>query len=270
MSKVAIIYTYNRYNGNEFFVEKLKFELNKYHIQGDLLLVDNAFNYKVLDSYDLVIIRSIVPIITRYCKRKKILTINSSYINTIGNNKWLTYKFARKNRIETANTILVRPKCCKKINKLKEKNFIVAKSLDGHGGSEVFDLSKESAEVLSQKKHIILQEMCENGKDLRVYVIANKIIVSMLRQSTINFRSNYKLGGMVEEHNLTSEEKQLVEKILKTTFFDFAGIDLIYKNGKPILNEIEDIVGSRMLYENTQVDIIKIFAEWINEKINLL
>ena len=47
--------------------------------------------------------------------------------------------------------------------------------------------------------------------------------------------------------------------------FDYAGIDLIYDNGKPVLNEIEDVVGSRMLYNHTDIDTAKLYIKYIKD-----
>ena len=43
-----------------------------------------------------------------------------------------------------------------------------------------------------------------------------------------------------------------------------AGIDFILtKNNELIFNELEEMVGSRMLYANTDYNIVKDYVEWI-------
>ena len=39
----------------------------------------------------------------------------------------------------------------------------------------------------------------------------------------------------------------------------FAGIDLIYHLGSPVINEVEDVVGSRMLYKVSDMDIAELY-----------
>lgn len=272
MYNVGIVYTYDRYINNIFFVEKLKKELEQYNIIAELEIIDNDFFYDTLKKYDLIIIRSVIPELIRFCRQNNISTVNSLKVHNIGNDKWETYKFAQKNNIETADTILINQKDYDEIDVYVGKGFIIAKSLDGHGGSEVFNIAKNNTKTFKAlgKENIILQEMCDPGKDLRVYIVSNQVIVGMLRESKSDFRSNYKLGGSARKHILTAEENKIINKVLESSFFDFASIDLIYKKGKPILNEIEDIVGSRMVYENTNIDIIKIFAKWINKKLRSL
>ena len=51
--------------------------------------------------------------------------------------------------------------------------------------------------------------------------------------------------------------------------FDFAGIDLIFHEGRPVLNEIEDVVGSRMLYAHTDLDIQELFLDHAERELNV-
>ena len=63
-------------------------------------------------------------------------------------------------------------------------------------------------------------------------------------------------------------KKEIVDKITNHINIDYAGIDLIYHNGEPVFNEIEDPVGARMLYENTNIDIVEIFVKYIVDNYN--
>jgi glutathione synthase/RimK-type ligase-like ATP-grasp enzyme len=109
-----------------------------------------------------------------------------------------------------------------------------------------------------------VQEVANNpGRDVRVYVIGKKIIAAMLRVSETDFRSNFCLGGKAEIYNLNEDEKKLINKIISLFDFDFVGIDFVFNDGKIIFNEIEDVVGSRMLYTHTDIDIAQLFVEYI-------
>jgi len=48
---------------------------------------------------------------------------------------------------------------------------------------------------------------------------------------------------------------------------DFVGIDFIFSDGKPYLNEIEDVVGTRMLYKLTDLDPAKMYIEYIADRV---
>ena len=99
-----------------------------------------------------------------------------------------------------------------------------------------------------------------------VYVVAtygDKIVACMLRSNDSDFRANYSLGAKAELVDLLEE----VEKYLKVVIYDlhpdFIGVDFLIDNDQYVFNEVEDPVGSRMLYENTDIDPIKLFAEHV-------
>ena len=85
----------------------------------------------------------------------------------------------------------------------------------------------------------------------------------MLRSSDSDFRSNYSLGGNAEISGLTPKESGIIKKLLSRLTIGHAGIDLIYHKGMPVFNEIEDVVGSRMLYRYTDIDVVKLFMDHI-------
>ena len=47
----------------------------------------------------------------------------------------------------------------------------------------------------------------------------------------------------------------------------FAGVDLLYDQGSPVLGEVEDVVGSRMLYKVSDVDIIALFLDGLFQRL---
>ncbi len=107
----------------------------------------------------------------------------------------------------------------------------------------------------------------ETGRDLRVYVVGGKPIAAMQRESTVDFRSNYSLGGHAYPRELTEEERGIVDAVVGNLSPDYIGIDIIYdaSGGKrhAVLNEIEDPVGARMLYNNGIADAAGLHLEHI-------
>ena len=144
----------------------------------------------------------------------------------------------------------------------------VKKKIDGHGGSEVFMLT----EAEPFEEGYVYQKLCDTpGRDLRVWVMGGEIITAMLRESKTDFRSNFCLGGSATPYTLSEQETALVKKITALVKSDYIGIDFIFHNGKPVFNEIEDTVGARMVYEHTDIDILKLYCTYIekeNEKDN--
>ncbi len=158
----------------------------------------------------------------------------------------------------------------------------VLKPADGHGGKYVYLINSEPElkhslqELINGRrsspcKKLLMQRVASvRGRDLRVYFINNSIIVGMLRSSGMSndFRANFSLGGIASVHTLTREERFLVNELTDALPSDYIGIDLIYdKGGTPVFNEYEDVVGSRMVYTYTDIDIVSLFADHIRSVI---
>ena len=110
------------------------------------------------------------------------------------------------------------------------------------------------------------------GRDLRVYVLFGQIVAGVMRTAQSGVVSNYKRGGNVELHALTREERQLVEEVIARfnaagAPLCFAGVDLLYEDYGPVIGEVEDVVGSRMLYRVSDLDIVGLYLDEIRQRI---
>jgi gamma-F420-2:alpha-L-glutamate ligase len=156
----------------------------------------------------------------------------------------------------------------------------VIKAVDGHGGNQVFLIEpSNTTEVELNKKQFIRNQLkCSNivlqplvghkYQDLRVYVIGKTIVAAILRTAKEGFKSNFSLGGEVEQFHLSKEEIKLVKKIIKLFNFGLVGIDFIIGDqGELIFNEIEDVVGARMLYQCTDINLVRLYLNYIKENL---
>jgi len=113
---------------------------------------------------------------------------------------------------------------------------------------------------------VLLQE--EAGRDLRVYVLHGRILAGVMRTAQSGVVSNFKKGGQVALHALTQEERELAEAVIRRfeqagAPLHMAGIDLLYDHGHPVIGEVEDVVGSRMLYQTSEIDIVDQYLKGI-------
>lgn len=178
------------------------------------------------------------------------------------------------------------------ILKAHQETGIVIKSVNGHGGSEVALLpvtvskGQNLEEALLEQngqdrqklltmletyrgKEVLLQEkIVSKSRDVRVYIVGNTIYQAVLRQGKEDFRSNFSLGGSVSAYSMNEEEKEWVNAFVKAfskRTLGMAGIDfLIDEQERWIFNELEEMVGCRMLYQTTAKDIVKDYVRWIN------
>ncbi len=151
----------------------------------------------------------------------------------------------------------------------------VIKSCIGHGGTEVFKADSEEdlgnlVSKLDGRKPIIQSFASDPGKDMRVYVLGGRIIATVLRSSETDFRANFKLGGKAELVDPPEQIIKMVKRIVPELMADFIGIDFVFGDGQVYLNEIEDVVGTRMLYSLTDLNPARMYMEYIaHSKISL-
>lgn len=148
---------------------------------------------------------------------------------------------------------------------------VVIKPACSHGGdrvSLVYNQTQWKSSVASIAPEPMLQQQpaLDIGKDLRIYVVFNRIVAGVMRTAHNGFLSNFSRGGKAVLHTITSEEASLAQKVIQR-FQDakaplcFAGIDMLYNDGIPLINEVEDVVGSRMLYQVSDMNIVGLFLD---------
>lgn len=164
-----------------------------------------------------------------------IRVFNNSEITLLGNNKLAAYKYAKLKRFSFPEVLL---------NWGHGK--VISKPNDSHGGYGIGlleDINLDDGNTRFQQvfvKNIL--------GDIRFYVIGNKVIHGVLRRPKGKILSNFSQGGEIEYYRFSQEEKNQVEDFIKPLEIDYAGIDFFLTDkGQLIFNEIEDVVGSRML-----------------------
>ncbi|WP_069997154.1 ATP-grasp domain-containing protein [Cellulosilyticum sp. I15G10I2] len=153
---------------------------------------------------------------------------------------------------------------------------VILKSATGHGGQEVFQcINKETIKKylnLIKDDEFLIQQRCDQpGVDVRVFVMGDQILGAIKRESMNDFRSNYSLGGTAKRYHLSQENEAYVQRIIKHLKSDFVGIDfMINRQGAFLFNEIEDVVGSRTLYQYGQIDTAKEYIHYIKNTVTHL
>ena len=275
---------------NIWFINHLKNCLSDNNV--DSMLITTAEFYHQNDNFltnaDFIINRSRDYEISLFFENNGIRSFNSSEIIRIANDKDLTYKHLSEHNIsflpyitiptefilDASNDIILSVAC--------EFGFpFVFKPAEGHGGAHVYLVSNQdefieiinninfeiNSKSLSYKKFLIQKPSNTLGKDLRVYILNNNIYASILRSSSKDFRANFSLGGATEEYKLSEHEIAQVNEIIKHMPSDLCGIDFVYNSKEIIINEVEDAVGTRMLYSNTSFDIVNDYVKYIIKQI---
>ncbi len=145
---------------------------------------------------------------------------------------------------------------------------VVVKGAHGCGGREVY-LAHNEQEYRHAVQQIapdslVVQPLCDQpGQDLRVYVLGHEVVAAMLRYSDGDFRSNLGQGGGSKPVDMTEDIRRYVRIVQDRFDFGLVGIDFIFHQGRPVFNEIEDAVGTRMLYMHTDRDIAAEYLDLI-------
>ena len=248
---------------NAWFMQKLVDECRALGLDVDGKILGGTDEKAALPDY--AVVRTMNGEIAEWLHEKGVRLFNAYSLHKIACDKWETYLFCRENNISVMDTKLLGD----------EPPFsypFVVKSRDGHGGSEVFLCKGEEDWVAvakrTDKTRFIAQPLCdEAGKDMRVYLLGDEVLAAMLRTSTCDFRSNFSLGGRAQRAQVDDGQKQILKKVTALLSPDFCGVDFIRHRGEWILNEIEDPVGTRMLYEHTDIDAARELARYVYEKI---
>ncbi|PGS52729.1 RimK family alpha-L-glutamate ligase [Bacillus sp. AFS041924] len=253
------------------------FELKLLYTEDIVIGIRNGVNTlyyqsKEISKPDFVIMRAISQILSSHFEEIGIRIFNNYAISSMANHKFITHQKLAKLGVPMLDTLYF-----KKNTIAKAVDTIqfpcVLKNCTGRGGSEVFFINNQE-ELLetvqnSNFDEILIQNVAEQlGKDLRVFIVGKEIVTAVLRYSERDFRANFSLGGGAKLYELSQDEKELIQKIVDYFDFDFVGIDFMFDaNNQLILNEIEDVVGSRTLYTVSDIDIVSLYMEYIKKQI---
>lgn len=233
-----LLYNREDYIRNVQYIKWLQEEGKKNNLRLDIKLRENFIveGIEKSRSYDFVINRTRSYEISLMFELNNTRVFNNSMVTLLGNNKLAAYKYAKEKEYPYPKVLV----------SWEDGENIISKPNDGHGG-EGIGLVKDVQ--LDDGKHRLQQEFVRNLKgDIRFYIINNRIVHGVLRSSNNKIISNFSQGGDIELYNFTPEERSYVEDFIKDISIDYAGIDfLLTTDNELIFNEIEDMVGSRML-----------------------
>ncbi|MDG1525611.1 MAG: RimK family alpha-L-glutamate ligase [Candidatus Thalassarchaeaceae archaeon] len=140
----------------------------------------------------------------------------------------------------------------------------VIKAPEGTQGTGVYlaHTEREAHElawkVLEDTERVLVQEYIQesHGRDIRVLVVGGKVVASMRRRAHgREFRSNYHLGGTVENVNLPDDYARIACKAARLLGLDVAGVDLLESSRGPLLLEVNSSPGLEGIEKATGVNV---------------
>lgn len=218
---------------------------------------------------DAVLSRQRDCLISEHFERMGVPVYNNSLVCRICNDKRITYQFLQG--LPMPRTVFLSP--TQSEPPAGTQFPVILKPACSHGGDRVLLVNHEK-EWHEATKLILpapaLQQavVTEAGQDLRVYVLRGQILAGVMRTARTGVVSNFKQGGHVALHELTDAERELAQAVIDRfakagALLHMAGVDLLYDHGHPVIGEVEDVVGSRMLYNTSDLDIVSLYLKHI-------
>lgn len=284
MKKGLLLYKECDYEINREFAARFLDNCGKFGLEIDLVIERNL-RYGIQDggfyalyegekisggSYDFAVNRTRNAYISTVLENLNIRVFNSSAVTALCNDKNLAYLNAAKLGINCLDTYIY---FVEEVNSTHFNYPVIVKQPFGHGGNNVYlcnNNEEVSAALLNIKgMYITVQQKleCSAVSDIRVFVMGNKVIGAVQRRANEGFKANYSKGGSISLYVIDKKLQDLVQKLLKNGYYDFAGFDFLY-NGDYYFNEIEDVVGSRSLCMLKNIDTSELYLDYISGQLN--
>ncbi len=188
-------------------------------------------------------------------------------------NKFQMSIFFYKNNIEHIKTMkMVANKREYKIIKDYFTFPLIIKSKVGSLGTGIYKVNSEqelnnimaSYNLLDNNYQYLIQEYIEEAKvDYRVMVLGGKVKYVLKREAQNGeFRSNYNLGSKVSKVESNKEIEELVSKVYNNFKLNIMGIDLIKKENKYIVCEINSNPGFKG-YDSLGNNFVEEFTNYL-------
>lgn len=147
---------------------------------------------------------------------------------------------------------------------------IVIKECYGSFGQQVYlaeSYEKAIEIVTNTNEPLIFQEFIaeSKGKDIRINMVGNQAVASMLRYNNNDFRANITNGGSMKNYTPTEEEIAVAQKVCKTLNLDFGGVDILFGKNGPIVCEVNSNAHFKNIFDCTGVNVADYIGEYIEK-----
>ncbi len=156
--------------------------------------------------------------------------------------------------------------------------IIIKTATGSHGSGVAIVESKRALRSVTEmftggSNPMIIQEYIREskGKDLRVFIVGNRILGVMERiaKKKGEFRSNFQLGGRVRLAELSRKEKDVAFSAVKACGLDIAGVDILRTKKGPKVLEVNANPGLEGITLATGRDIAGEIIEFVVKKSKL-
>lgn len=222
--------------------------------------------------------------LAKVLEHKGIKVFNSARVIEICDDKSMTFFELAGEGIKMPKTIvapLVFPGTYKADNDLFieviEKALaypLIVKESFGSFGEQVYMVKnqkelKEKRKSLASVPHIYQEFVTSSyGKDVRVHVVGDQVVASMLRVSETDFRANISNGGKMAKIQLPIAFEALAIRVAQVLEADFVGVDLLFGEAEePILCEVNSNAHIKNILDCTGVNVAEYIMKHIEREL---
>jgi RimK family alpha-L-glutamate ligase len=259
-------------------------EARKFNIDIKILFIEDfsicsgnnnfvLYQNKNLELPDFIIMRGYEFMLSNHFETIGIPVINTYQSMFLSLNKMLTHQILTSKNIKTPKTIFNFNHEYNYVNLADffQNNKFIVKAIDGSKGENVYLVNNQTeleTAVKNCNNNCIVQQFIETsfGKDIRAWVIGNKVVASVLRYSETSFISNFSQGGKVAVFEMTKEIENLAVFSAKSLGLEFAGVDILFDNNGYTVCEINGNAGFRSISSISNENIPYKLFEYIDSK----
>jgi gamma-F420-2:alpha-L-glutamate ligase len=221
-----------------------------------------------------------IKAVIRHLERMGVTLINGSDAIDNVKDKLYTQQILAESNLNIPKTMLLKHPIDVEFVKKNLGFPVVVKSLSGSFGARVFLAENKKqfeqllkmAQITNSKFNIIIQEFIKDsyGKDLRVFVVNNKIVGCMMRQAPDGeFRANIHRGGEGIPYEINEEIEWLALESAKLMGLDIAGVDLLFDNGGYKICEVNSSPGFRGMETYSKKNIAEQIVQYVKMRIGV-
>ncbi|MGA1204390.1 MAG: RimK family alpha-L-glutamate ligase [Opitutales bacterium] len=245
---------------------------------------DLYYRQKLLSHYDAVLPRIGASItyfglaVVRQFEQMDVFCANSAAGIATSRDKLRSLQVLSRHHVGIPKTTFVRDK--KDVLPAIERVGgapVIIKLLEGTQGIGVLLAeSQKTAEGIiellqSQRQNVLIQKFVaeSKGRDVRAFVIGNRVVAAMRRVAQgQEFRSNVHRGGLTEPVELNEEYSKTAVRAAQIMGLRIAGVDLLEGKDGPQIVEVNSSPGLEGIEKCTQLDIAGAIIDYISGEVN--
>lgn len=224
-----------------------------------------------LDTTDVVIPRvgastmsQGIPVL-RHFELLKVPTLNSSDSIQLSRDKLASHQVLAAHGVAVPNTLSVRDvaQLPSALAEIGTPTVIKLHTGTQGNGVMVADTETSAAAMIHTlwglNQEVMLQAFIDaNNKDVRVFVVGNRVIGAMQRSAADGeFRANIHLGASAEPFEVSPEIEEIALKTARVLGLDVAGVDIIEGSRGPLVLEANSSPGLQGIESATGLDIAR-------------